>query len=95
MQEELDAMGLDIELLAINKTAAESGTSLFTDDMVLPMVQDSDDRGIWTDWGATWRDVYVVDSDNVHVGTFNLTGHSLAEEENYTTLLDMLTTAAE
>ncbi len=95
MQEELDAMGLDIELLAINKTDAESGTALFSEDMVLPMVQDSDDAGVWTAWDATWRDVYVVDSDNVHVGTFNLTGHSLAEEEHYTALLDMLTSAAE
>ena len=95
MQEELDSLGYDIELLAINKTGSSFGTVYFTDEMDLPMVQDADDLGVWDAWGATWRDVYIVDRDNMHVGTFNLTGHSLAEEENYSTLFDMLTTAGD
>lgn len=95
MQEELDSLGYDIELLAINKTGSSSGTAYFSDEMDLPMVQDADDLGVWDAWGAIWRDVYIVDQDNMHVGTFNLTGHSLAEEENYSTLFDMLTTAGE
>ena len=95
MQEELDSLGYDIELLAINKTGSSSGTMYFSDEMDLPMVQDADDFGVWDAWGAIWRDVYIVDQDNMHVGTFNLTGHSLAEEENYSTLFDMLTTAGE
>ena len=95
MQEELDALGLDVKLLAINKTGSSSGVSSFSEDMDLPMVQDTSDLGIWEAWDATWRDVYVVDSDNIHVGTFNLTGHSLAEEEHYSTLFEMLSTASE
>ena len=95
MQEEFETMGLEIELLAINKIGSGSGTTYFSEDMVLPMVQDDDELGIWESWDGTWRDVRVVDEDNVHVGTFNLTGHSLAEEENYTALFDMLTAAVE
>jgi len=95
MQEELDALGLDVQLLAINKTGSSSGVSSFSEDMDLPMVQDSAELGVWEEWDATWRDVHVVDRDNVHVGTFNLTGHSLAEEEHYSTVLEMLSSAAE
>ena len=76
MQAELDAMGLDVQILSINKTAAEAGVSSFSSDHALPMVQDTSELGLWDEWDATWRDVYIVDEDNVHIGTVNLTGFS-------------------
>ena len=89
MQSELDALGFDIKLLSINKIAAESGTGAFSADMNLPMVQDTEPLGVWSDWGAIWRDVYLVDADNRHISTYNLTEHNLSESENYEALKAM------
>ena len=89
MQAELDAMGLDVQILSINKTAAEGGVSSFSSDHALPMVQDTSELGLWDEWDATWRDVYIVDEDNVHIGTVNLTGFSLASDANYEEVKNM------
>ncbi len=89
MQAELDELGLGIKLLSINKADAESGVSAFTESHALPMVQDTSELGVWDAWGAVWRDVYIVDEDNVHIATYNLTSHSLATEENFEALKNM------
>ncbi len=94
MQSELEALGLDIQILSINKSGAESGVSSFTSDHALPMVQDTTELGVWDAWDATWRDVYLVDEDNVHIGTVNLTGHSLGTTEHYDELKNMFIEAA-
>ena len=94
MQAELDAMGLDVQILSINKVAAEAGVSSFTSDHALPMVQDTDELGVWDEWDATWRDVYIVNEDNVHIGTVNLTGFSLSSDTNYEEVKNMFIEAA-
>ena len=94
MQAALDELGLGIKLLSINKAAAESGVSAFTDSHALPMVQDTTELGIWDSWGAEWRDVYIVDEDNVHIGTYNLTSFSLSSDTNYEELKNMFIEAA-
>jgi hypothetical protein len=94
MADELADAGIDVQLLSINKISAETGVSSFSPDMVLPMVQDTTDLGLWTEWEADWRDVYIVDEDNVHVATYNLTGNSLAVTENYEELKSMFITEA-
>lgn len=50
---------------------------------------------MWSSWGATWRDVQILDANNDRVGIYNLTENSLADEENYATLKQMLLDAAE
>jgi hypothetical protein len=89
MADELAEAGVDVQLLSINKISAETGVSSFTDSMDLPMVQDTTTLGVWTDWGAAWRDVHLVDRDNVHVGTYNLSTYNLGDPENYAELKGM------
>jgi hypothetical protein len=95
MQVELDALGVDVKIQSINQIAAESGTDSLTEDMNLPMVQDTEAADVWTDWEAAWRDVYLVDTDNLHIGTYNLTEHDLGDPDNYETLKAMFVDAAE
>ena len=46
------------------------------------MLQDDNWSLAWDNWGATWRDVMVLDGENEIVGIMNLTGNSLGEAEN-------------
>ena len=89
MQAELDANypNLDIEIFAINMIGTSSGASIFTSALNLPMVQDDSSLGIWSDWGAQWRDVYILNENNELVLVYNLTQYSLFNSSNYDTLM--------
>ena len=80
---------LDIEIFAINMPGAGSGTQSFTSDIYLPMVQDDNATGIWSDWGAAWRDVYILDQNNELVEIFNLTQNGLNNSSNYDSLMQI------
>ena len=77
---------LDIKLFGINMIGTGSGTASFTTSHTLPMVQDDSTLAIWNDWGAQWRDVYVLNENNELVLVYNLTQYSLADTTNYNTL---------
>ena len=89
MADEFAAAGLDIRLAGINKIPSASGIGSFTESMDLPVVQDSSELEIWDTWGADWRDVYLVNRDNVHVATYNLMTHDLRDAEDYAELKGM------
>ena len=95
MAAELADMGVDVQIASINKIDAESGADSLTSDMNLPMVQDTEELGAWTEWDAAWRDVHLVDADNVYISTYNLTEYNLGVAENYETLKAMFVAAAE
>ena len=42
--------------------------------------------GVWDAWAVTYRDVIILDSNNVQVDVYNLTDNDLAEPDNYATL---------
>lgn len=57
------------------------------------MVQDDAVANVWTNWGATWRDVYVLDPDNVVHSVYNLTTYNLSDPANYEALYDLFVDA--
>ena len=77
---------LDIEIFAINMPGFGGATNL-SSSIQLPMVQDSNSLGIWSDWGAVWRDVYILNENNELVMVYNLTQHNLGNSSNYNTLM--------
>ena len=105
---------VDIELLAVNEHGygppdSQSAVDLATNDINLPLLQDTEEQDVWgTGWAVTYRDVVVVDSNNVLVGVFNLTTNSLGSTDltqdldgdgtldatNYEYLKDLLLSAA-
>ena len=96
MQAQLDAEHpeLDIDILIVNEDGYDSGLpdlELVTD---LPIVQDDDIAAVWTNWGVTWRDTWVLDADNVEVEIFNLTDYGLEDETNYQALYTIFVQAA-
>ena len=86
---------LDIKLFGINMIGTGAGTASFTTSHTLPMVQDDYTLEIWSDWGAQWRDVYVLNENNELVLIYNLTQYSLADINNYNTLKQHLIDAAQ
>ena len=98
MQKELDANypELDVQLMGINAYDQQAGNALATDGRDIPLLQDVDANGdrrsdVWENsWGADYRDVVILDDENVRVGVFNLTEHDLGNPENYATLRQML-----
>lgn len=86
--------GLNIEMVGINKPDKASYNRVVTLFYSVPWLQDSLPNSVWNSWGATWRDVRIVDAQNRLVGVINLTSHDLAQETNRTTLKQMLLEAA-
>ena len=89
MQTDLNANypNLDIEIFGINMTGTSSGVNIFSSSLNLPTVQDDSSLGIWSDWGAQWRDVYILNESNELVLVYNLTQYSLSNSTNYDTLM--------
>ena len=101
LQSELRAAypGLKINLLGINQFDLASANADATNGRTLPWLQDVDANSdgqsdVWSSWGATWRDVVIVDGDNRRVATYNVTANNLATAENYAALRDMILDAA-
>jgi len=70
------------QLLAINERGHSSDIPIAVEGRDLPLLQDDNWSLAWDNWGATWRDVMVLDGENEIVGIINLTGNSLGETEN-------------
>ena len=97
MQQEIDGEGwpVEVHILGVNASGQESQNAAACAGKDIPWLQDTASQDVWGAWGVTWRDVVILDQDNVPIGVFNLTGHDLAEPANYSELKSMLQTAAQ
>jgi len=82
-----------LSIIGINAAGQESGNADIPDVADLPWLQDDADQDAWGTWAAEWRDVVVLDADNVEVGRLNLTDHDLSEDVNRQLLVDLFTAA--
>lgn len=96
MQDEITAEGWaqDTRILGVNAIGQEVGNPSAIVGKDLPWLQDTAAAGVWTLWGAEWRDVVILDGANRKVGVYNLTTHDLANPANYLELKSMLHAAA-
>ena len=90
---------LDIQILGVNGAGLEGGNASITSGRDIPWLQDIDSNNdglsdVWTSWGITFRDVVILDADNVVVDAFNLTTHGLQDLGNYDTLTQMFVDTA-
>ena len=95
MQNDLDTNypELDIQILGVNGAGRESGNASVTSGRDIPWLQD-DESDVWTSWGVTYRDVVIVDADNVMVGAFNLTTYDLRNSDVYDALTQIFVDTA-
>ena len=80
--------------MGINQVNAEAGNDRMSDGRDLPWLQDTYLDDVWTEWQVTFRDVVVLDENNIPVAAYNLTVHDLSDPANYAELKRILKTAA-
>lgn len=85
---------MNIEILGVNREDQESFNSSVTSGRNLPWLQDTSEDQVWQRWQVTYRDVWILDSQNRLFGVFNLTDYDLAEVENREMLKQMFLSAA-
>ena len=97
MQDELavEFPSLPITLYAINEEGYETGNDSIVAVGDLPVLQDTVDTDVWGAWGASWRDVVVLDADNAAVYTFNLNEYDLGDDAHYAHLKAVFVAVAE
>ncbi len=95
MQAELDSENVAVSLLTVNEAGHESGVPGMAMLGPLPILQDTAAVNAWRLWSVTYRDVVIVDPDNIRLGAFNLTTNDLSDPENYARLKQQLRDAAQ
>lgn len=96
MQDELvtENPGTIIRIVGCNQIGAEAGNPAICAGRDLPWTQDTLADNVWVEWNVTYRDVVVLDVDNVPVAVYNLTSHDLANPVYYAELKQILKDAA-
>lgn len=97
MQDELAAEDLpvDVRILGVNGFGHESGNATICNGRSIPWLQDTAEDDVWTLWSVAYRDVLILDEDNVPISTFNLTANDLGSPAAYAALKEMLREAAD
>jgi hypothetical protein len=85
---------LNVEILGINMLNDAVFNPLILSERKLPWLQETAMANVWDSWGATWRDVQIVDSRGRLQAVYNLTSHDLANELNRATLKQLFLSAA-
>ncbi len=101
LQKELEAAYpvLRIQLLGVNAYGQDAANEPTTQDRELPWLQDVDANhdGLGDAaalWNPSYRDVYILDGDNVQVASFDVDWNDLQQPANYDALRELLIDAA-
>ncbi len=91
---------LEINIIGMNQKGHELGNPNITANRNLPWLQDLDADGdgssdVWLgSWPVEYRDVVILDKNNVKVDVYNLTLNDLADTTHYQALKNKLIAAA-
>jgi hypothetical protein len=97
MQTELGALPAPtpILILGVNEAGQESGNPAMCNGRTIPWLQDTPEVNVWhARWNPTFRDVVILDRENLRIAAFNLTEHDLNLPANYDLLKTLLIEAA-
>ena len=96
MQKELDGLGLPVAvgILGVNGACCGSGNAAACEGRDIPWLQETSDQPVWASWQVAYRDVVVLDQDNVPLAVYNLTAHDLWDPAHYEELKALLVAAA-
>jgi hypothetical protein len=92
---------LEVQIIGVNERGHELGNPIITKDRSLPWLQDLDaDQDGASDnfmnrWDYAYRDVVIVDAQNVPIEAYNLTENDLGQPENFDALMTKLINAAQ
>ena len=97
LQVEIDSLGwaLNVHFLGVNEIGNGIGNMWIPAVSDLPWLQDTAEQNVWDSWNVTFRDVVILDKENVPVATFNVTTYDLGVPANYDSLKTLLSTIAQ
>ena len=78
----------------MNGVGFESGIPQISEEGTAPVLQDVSSQDVWSSWEASWRDVIVLDAENVPSGVQNLTAAPLSSDANYIAMKNLMLGAA-
>ncbi len=95
MQDELAAEHPEIplQIIHVNQAGYNDGLPDLAAITDLPILQDDVITDVWVNWGAEWRDVYVLGPRNEIVAIYNLSEQSLANPDHYAELKALMISA--
>ncbi len=79
----------NVKIITIGKSEWSSGNDNWTDGRVLPVVVDPSPNDIWSNWGASLRDLFFIDADGNYFTHYNITD-VIAVDEIQNTINTML-----
>jgi hypothetical protein len=79
-----------VDILGVNEAGDETGNASMCEGRDLPWLQDTTDEDVWGTWAIEFRDVVVLDEENMLLFSYNLTDNDLQDPANYAELLEML-----
>jgi hypothetical protein len=80
--------------VGFNSIGLEVGNPAMCEGRDLPWLQDTVEVRAEESWNPVYRDVVILDEDNVPVSVYNLTDHNLLEAAKYEELKAILLAAA-
>lgn len=75
-----------MRIVGIDAAGLEATNPDMVSGRTLPWLQDVPDVDAWGKWGASWRDVRILDAKNALVDVYNLTEHDLNDAQAYAEL---------
>ncbi len=84
---------LPVDILGVNETGSSPDARMFS-FKVQSWLRDTATANVQTSWGASYRDVVILDPLNNKIESYNLTTYPLTTEANRTALKRKLITAA-
>lgn len=83
---------MQVRIHGVNGLGLQSGNAAVTAGRDLPWLQPTDpSTDPWTSWAVTYRDVIILDEENLPVAVYNLTVHNLRDQVNRDELTALLT----
>ena len=90
----LDGLAREVRILGVNGAGLESGNAACCAGRTIPWLQDDAGSDVWGLWDVNYRDVILLDAQNLPIAVYNLTEHDLGNPADYEALKALLVQAA-
>ena len=79
-----------MQILGVSQYPWDAQHDLMVAGRSLPWLQETRADSVWQRWDVTYRDVVILDAENLPVAVFNLSRHNLNNAAEYDSLRSLL-----
>jgi hypothetical protein len=81
---------LDLQILGVSQWPWDRYHELMYGGRSLPWLKETRPDSVWHRWDINYRDVVILDVENVPIAVFNLSSHNLRDRVEYDSLKTLL-----